>query len=88
MIKAVIEKKDGGTLVTEFPCDVYKLYSELHSVGIMKSPSDVKLTDNEDDPISVKIYSESDFGNHLLRLFSEANTLADNQYTFAYEVLP
>ena len=28
MIKAVIEKKDDGTLITEFPCDVYKLYSE------------------------------------------------------------
>ena len=77
MIKAVIENKGGGTLAAEFPCDVYKLYSELHSIGIMKSPSDVKLIDNEDDPVSVKLYSDSDFGNHLLHLFSEANTLAD-----------
>lgn len=56
MIKAVIENKDGGTLVTEFPCDIYNLYSELHSVGVTKRPNDVKLTDNEDDHISVKLY--------------------------------
>lgn len=86
MIKAVIENKDGGTLVTEFPCDIYNLYSELHSVGVTKRPNDVKLTDNEDDPVSVKLYSDSDFGNHLLRLFSEENTLADvNTVCFAIE---
>lgn len=86
MIKAVIENKSCGTLVTEFPCDIYKLYSELHSVGVTKRPNDVKLTDNEDDPVSVKLYSDSDFGNHLLRLFSESNTLADvNTVCFVIE---
>ena len=49
MIKAIIENKGGGTLVTEFPCDIYNLYSELHSVGVTKRPNDVKLTDNEDE---------------------------------------
>ena len=77
MIKAVIENKNSGTLVTEFPCDTYKLSSDLHSVIIMTPPDKLKLTDHEDDPISVKLYSDSDFGNHLLLLFSEENTLAD-----------
>lgn len=77
MIKAIIKNKDGITFVTEFPCDSYNLYSELRSVGIMMPPNKVKLTDNEDNPVSVKLYSDSDFGNHLLRLFSEQNTLAD-----------
>lgn len=86
MIKAVIENKGGGTLVTEFPGDIYNLYSELHSVGVTKRPNDVKLTDNEDDLVSVKLYSDSDFGNHLLLLFSESNTLADvNTVCFAIE---
>lgn len=76
MIKAVIESKDGNTLVTEFPCDTYRLYSELDSIGIMP-PDKVKLTDNEDSPVTVKLYSDSDFGNHLIRLFTEQNTLAD-----------
>lgn len=47
MIKAVIESKDGNTLVTEFPCDTYRLYSELDSIGIMTPPDKVKLTDKE-----------------------------------------
>lgn len=86
MIKAVIENKNGGTLVTQFPCDIYKLYSDLHSVGIMTPPNKLKLTDREDDPISVKLYSDSDFGNHLLLLFSEESTLSDvNTVCFVIE---
>lgn len=86
MIKAIIENKGGGTLVTEFPCDIYNLYSDLHSVGIITQPDKVKLTDNEDDPISVKLYSDSDFGNHLLLLFSGENSLADvNTLCFVIE---
>lgn len=49
MIKAVIENKDGGTLVTEFPCDTYKLYNDLNSIGIMTQPYKVKLTDTLTD---------------------------------------
>ena len=30
-----------------------------------------------EDDIRIKLYADSDFGNHLLRLFSEENTLAD-----------
>lgn len=85
MIKAIILNKDGGTLVTGFPCDIYNLYRELHSVGIMKTPSDAKLTDNEDDPISVKLYSDSDFGNHLIQILNEQNSLEDAN-TAAYVV--
>lgn len=77
MINAIIENKNGGMLVTEFPCSTYKLHSDLHSVGIMTPPDKVKLTDHEDDSISIKLYSDSDFGNHLLLLFAEENTLAD-----------
>lgn len=77
MINAIIENKNGGMLVTEFPCSTYKLHSDLHSVGIMTPPDKVKLTDHEDDSISIKLYSDSDFGNHLLLLFVEENTLAD-----------
>ncbi len=36
----------------------------------MTPPNKVKLTDNEDDSVSVKLWSDRDFGNHLLRLFS------------------
>lgn len=38
------------------------------------------LTDNEDD-IQVKLYSDSDFGNHVIRLLGENNSLADANTT-------
>ena len=76
MINAVITNK-GNTLITEFPKDYLKIYEELCSIGVRKALERIELTDNEEDDIRVKLWSDSDFGNHLLRLFSEQNTLAD-----------
>lgn len=76
MINAIIESK-GNTLVTELPIGIYTLYERLLSVGISANPKTIRLTDNEEDDIRVKLYSESDFGNHLLRVLDEENTLAD-----------
>lgn len=76
MIKAVIENK-GDTLVTEFPKDYLSIYEELCSIGCRKALERIPLTDNEEDDIRVKLYSDSNFGIHLLCLFSEENTLAD-----------
>ena len=33
-INAVIENKDGGTLVLDFPHSIYDVYEKLQSVGI------------------------------------------------------
>ena len=76
MINAIIESK-GNTLVTELPIGIYTLYERLLSVGISANPKTIRLTDNEEDDIRVKLYSESDFENHLLRVLDEENTLAD-----------
>ncbi len=76
MINAVITNK-GNTLITEFPKEYLSIYKELCSVGCRKALERIPLTDTEDDDIRVKLYADSDFGNHLLRLFSEKNTLAD-----------
>lgn len=77
MIKAVIENQDGGTLVIEFPCNNYHLSRELDSIGILIPSSKIRLTDNEDDPITVKLYSDSNIGNHLIHLLNERNSLYD-----------
>lgn len=37
-INAVIENKDGGTLVLDFPHSIYDVYEKLQSVGIRQSP--------------------------------------------------
>ena len=76
MINAIINHKDK-TAVIEFPLDLYPLYQSLTDVGFQGGPHRVKLTDNKGDDMRVKLYSESDFGNHLMLLFNENDTLED-----------
>ena len=76
MITAIIRNREN-TLVLDFPRSIYDLYEKLQSVGIMKSPKQIPLTDNEDEDIGVKLFSESDFGQHLLLTLNEKNTIAD-----------
>ena len=76
MINVIINNKDK-TAVVEFPMDLYKLYQDLHEIGFQGGPHRVKLTDNEEDDIRVKLFSDNDFGNHLVLLFNENDTLED-----------
>ena len=76
MLSAIITNKDK-TAVVEFPMDLYKLYQDLHEIGFQGGPHRVKLTDNEEDDIRVKLFSDNDFGNHLVLLFNENDTLED-----------
>ena len=76
MITAIIRNKEN-TLVLDFPRSIYDLYEKLQSVGIMRSPKQITLTDNENENIGVKLFSESDFGQHLLLTLNEKNTIAD-----------
>ena len=63
MINAIIGNKNEEIMVTEFSCNLYDLYSKLYSIGIMKSPNNIKPIDKEDQTISVKRYADSDIGN-------------------------
>lgn len=65
ILNAIIENK-GNTLIIDFPHSIYDVYEKLLSIGIRKSPNEIMLTDNEDDDIQVKLYSDSDFGNHVI----------------------
>lgn len=76
MLSAIINHKDK-TAVVEFPMDLYKLYQDLHDIGFQGGPHRVKLTDNEEDDMRVKLYSDNDFGNHLTLLLKESDTLED-----------
>ena len=76
-INAVIESRDGSTLVLDFPRSIYDVYEKLQSVGIRKSPHQITLSDEEGDDVRVKLYSEDEVGKHLLLTLSEQNTLAD-----------
>lgn len=76
MITAIIRNKEN-TLVLELPHSIYGIYEKLQSIGIMQPPKQIPLTDNEDENIGVKLFSESDFGRHLLLTLNEKNTIAD-----------
>lgn len=89
MIGAVIHNKDS-TLVIDFPRSFRDLQLKLRSIGITTNPQDIPLTDNEEDDIRVILYSESDIGNHLVRIFKQTDSLADvnivdSKLTFADE---
>ena len=76
MITAIIRNKEN-TIVLELPHSIYDIYEKLQSIGIMQPPKRIPLTDNEDEDIGVKLFSESDFGQHLLLTLNEKNTIAD-----------
>lgn len=76
MITAIIRNKEN-TLVLDLPHSIYDIYEKLQSIGIMQTPKRIPLTDNEDEDIGVKLFSESDFGRHLLLTLHEKNSIAD-----------
>ena len=76
MITAIIRNKEN-TLVLELPHSIYDIYEKLRSIGIMQPPKRIPLTDNEGEDIGVKLFSESDFGQHLLLTLNARNTIAD-----------
>ena len=75
MINAIITHKDE-TLIVKFPMELYQLYRELNGIGVNKAPYKINLTD-EENGIGVKLYSGNDFGNHLIRLLKEMDSLED-----------
>lgn len=76
-INAVIESKDGGTLVFDFPRNIYDVYEKLRSVGIRQSPHQIPLSDEDSDVVLVKLYSNDEVGKHLLLTLNDWNSLAD-----------
>lgn len=76
MLKALINAKDQ-TAIVEFPIDQFELHRQLCQIGIQGGAHRVHLTDNEGDDIQVKLFADNDFGNHLIRIFHERDTLDD-----------
>lgn len=76
MLNAIITANDQ-TAIIEFPIDQFDLYKQLGQIGIQKGPHKIPLTDDEDAEIQVKLYADNDFGNHVIRLFHERDTLDD-----------
>lgn len=64
MLKAVISHNEQAAIV-ELPMDRLSLQYELSQIGIRRLAKDIPIMDEEDQPISVKLYSEVDNGYAL-----------------------
>ncbi|MDD4422781.1 MAG: hypothetical protein PHD46_07075 [Eubacteriales bacterium] len=75
MLKAVI-RYQGNTLLIDIPYKRYDICDHLGSIGIPNPAGDIYIRDNENEAISVKLFSESSFGRRLLPLFNDDTTLS------------
>ena len=64
MLKAIISHNEQ-TAIVELPMDRLSLQYELSQIGIHRQAKDIPILDEEDQPISVKLFSESDIGQKL-----------------------
>ena len=88
MLNAIITHK-GNTLLLEFPCKRMLLAEHLASIGIRTPPGEIKCIDEEDAPIQVKIYGESQFDAKLASLVSPENSIQGvNGWCDIYHNLP
>lgn len=89
MIHAVITKKGSVPLDVEFPCDIEQLKEQLAERSIPPNLQGIRLTDDENAEISVKLSSDNDIGKRLIPLFSSSENLADlENVTFGVERIP
>ena len=59
----------------EFLCRRMTMAEHLASVGIRAPAHEIKCADEENIPIKVKIFGESEFGKKLASVVSEKDTL-------------
>lgn len=75
MLCAVVEN-ERDTLITELPCKYDLLVKRILSIGISKLPHEIKCSNDENEPIKVKISGNGEFESKLASLISSENTLS------------
>lgn len=76
MINALIQKGDQ-TAVLKLPDDPFTLQYDLSQIGIRSQLQDIRIKDDEDSEIQVKLFADSDIGNSLAVLFKPFHSLED-----------
>ena len=73
----------------EFPCRRMTMAEHLASVGIRTPAHEIKCADEENIPIKVKIFGESEFGKKLASVVSAEDTLSlVNSFCEMYQNMP
>ena len=76
MLNALIQN-GNQTAVLELPSDPFTLQYELAQIGIRSRLRDIPIKDDEESPIRVKLFADSDIGNSLAVLFKPSYSLED-----------
>ena len=77
MLNAIIQNQKGETAVVDLTVNFTTLYREIHTIGQYLIPEQLFLRDEENEEYSVKLYAESEIGQHMLPLLNERDTLYD-----------
>lgn len=64
MLNALIQN-GNQTAVLELPSDPFTLQYELAQIGVRSRLRDIPIKDDEESPIRVKLFADSDIGNSL-----------------------
>jgi Arc/MetJ-type ribon-helix-helix transcriptional regulator len=76
MIKAIItNKSNNSNLVIDIPFEA-DIVQELAFVNIDKPAREIYLRDDENDKVSMKLFSNNKFGNNVIPLFTEDYSLS------------
>ena len=76
MLNALIQN-GNQTAVLELPADPFTLQYELAQIGVRSRLRDIPIKDDEESPIRVKLFADSDIGNSLAVLFKPSHSLED-----------
>ena len=76
MINALIQNEDQ-TAILKLPSDPFTLQCDLSHIGIRSQLRDIPIKDDEESPIRVKLFGDSDIGNRLAVLFKPSHSLED-----------
>ena len=76
MISALIQNEDQ-TAILKLPSEPFTLQCDLSHIGIRSRLRDIPIKDDEESPIRVKLFADSDIGNSLAVLFKPSHSLED-----------
>lgn len=84
MLTALVQHK-GGSLVVDLPRDRIDLEMKLRSIGLQRLSDKIHIIDDEEkSDVSVKLFGESEMGQHLSLLFNENHTLFEVNKTLQF----
>ena len=75
MINAIVKNNDRIAVIA-LPRDRMKLASDLISIGIRTLAYELSYSDDDDSPVSVTFYGNSDFDNEVIAAVSVGTTLS------------